>query len=345
MASGYDIAAAVRKAAEIAEQYELRRRIDAGYLRVDVLGLCDTLQLPVIFRPLNGLLGAFLREPSPGILLNIDRPQSLIRLTCAHELGHYSLGHNTTIDIGDLESEINQNSPAELQANQFSYELMMPKWLIAKICRLKHWDRKQLSSPNVIYQLSLRLGVSYTATVWTLQRLKLIDYQIARNASSIQPKTLKQRAIGPKDIADWRQDVWVLDQFDKDVVLEPRGGDNFVVLLKDHASAGYVWNLEQAASEGFVFEPLSADSDSSPSVRETEDLLIGGSKDISAYVLKAREPDSVQTERQQLTFREHKPWDDDVSPDDPQYGIGVSFISYLPGLSNSDKRALLEASA
>ena len=80
-------------------------------------------------------------------------------MTCAHELGHFALGHestsDTTVDLGQ-EAEL-----VEQTANQFAYALLAPAWLVAATMRQKRWGRNNLRNPAIVYQLSLRLGMSY----------------------------------------------------------------------------------------------------------------------------------------------------------------------------------------
>ena len=66
--------------------------------RVDVFEAAVRLEVPLLFRPLEGLLGAFLNDPIPGVLVTTRRPLSVQRLTAAHELGHQQLGHKPSLD-------------------------------------------------------------------------------------------------------------------------------------------------------------------------------------------------------------------------------------------------------
>ncbi|MGT2458979.1 ImmA/IrrE family metallo-endopeptidase [Cupriavidus basilensis] len=129
---------AARRAAEVLDEFSVRNRIKEGYTRVDPTQLASEADVTVMFRPLDKLLGGFLREESEaGILVNVLRPRGLVHMTCAHELGHYFLGHESTtdetVDIG-MSAHL-----VERQANQFAYSLLAPRWLVVAIMNLKRW--------------------------------------------------------------------------------------------------------------------------------------------------------------------------------------------------------------
>ena len=48
--------------------------------------------------PFRGLLGAYLSDPAPGVLVTTQRPMSIQRFTAAHEFGHFSLRHQPSLD-------------------------------------------------------------------------------------------------------------------------------------------------------------------------------------------------------------------------------------------------------
>ena len=93
--------------------------------------------MPLLLRPLDGLLGAYLNAPSQGILVTTQRPMSIQRFTAAHELGHCHLNHQPSLDD---EASILRRMPAnfdpghdyqELEADAFAVAFLMPKWLLA----------------------------------------------------------------------------------------------------------------------------------------------------------------------------------------------------------------------
>jgi Zn-dependent peptidase ImmA (M78 family) len=95
---------AARRATEVLDEFEAKKRIEAGYTRIDAEQIASASDVVVMYRKLELLLGGFLREDGiPGIIVNWDRPRGLVHMTCAHELGHFALGHesssDTTVDI------------------------------------------------------------------------------------------------------------------------------------------------------------------------------------------------------------------------------------------------------
>ena len=46
---------------------------------IDVFGTILQLEVPLLLRPLKGLLGAYLREPTPGVLVTTQRSVSIPR--------------------------------------------------------------------------------------------------------------------------------------------------------------------------------------------------------------------------------------------------------------------------
>lgn len=93
-----DILIGHKEAERVHRQLDTRSSYMQSGTRIDVYRLAHDLGIPVLFRPLEGLLGAYVKNPAPGILLTTQRPDSVQRLTCAHELGHHLLNHKASYD-------------------------------------------------------------------------------------------------------------------------------------------------------------------------------------------------------------------------------------------------------
>ena len=55
------------------------------------------------------------------------------------------------------------------EADAFAVGFMLPKWLVVGHCARQGWRIADLLRPEVVYQLSLRLGASYEATCRALR--------------------------------------------------------------------------------------------------------------------------------------------------------------------------------
>ena len=76
-----------RTTAKLHRKFDVRHQVEAQPGSVDVFGTIVKEKIPLMFRPLEGLLGAFLPGPVPGIIVTTQRPLSVQRFTGAHELG------------------------------------------------------------------------------------------------------------------------------------------------------------------------------------------------------------------------------------------------------------------
>jgi len=184
------IRAVTTRAARVLHDVRAMDRIRDGYTRVDPFQIAHSADVIVMLRPLQKLLGAFVRQDQPGILVNSERPAGLIQMTCAHELGHYFLDHESSTDH-NLDYAQNAHRK-ELEADWFAYSLVAPRWAIANIMKKKRWGAIDLNHPFILYQLSLRLGISYQATVWSLRRQELIDHRLAQHLIKHKPSEIKK---------------------------------------------------------------------------------------------------------------------------------------------------------
>lgn len=60
------ILSAVSEADRLHKQFDTKARADKGESRIAVFEMLVDRDIPVLFRPLNGLLGAFLDDPCRG---------------------------------------------------------------------------------------------------------------------------------------------------------------------------------------------------------------------------------------------------------------------------------------
>lgn len=343
-----DLLNAGRRASEVINQFGVRQRIQAGYTRVDPEVIAAQAEVTVLYRALDRLLGAFVREAAgAGIIVNIDRPRGLVHMTSAHELGHYFMGHESTSD--DTMEHGRNAQLVERQADNFAYSLLAPAWLVSTAMRQKRWTRSDLTSAPIVYQLSLRLGLSFTAMAWSLMRGGLLTQADAERIVAVPPKALKQAALSGTANVEGTADVWVLDASDKDRILEPSPKDRFVIDLPNHASAGHLWTIDDARSEGFHLRPFVRDASAQHRRQGPDDsIVVGGGGKTLRYSLDAAGAQAQELEGP-LTLKRHFIQVREVMPWDPRearetFAFGAEFELLQDGYSRLEReRRLSEA--
>ncbi|MDR6872066.1 Zn-dependent peptidase ImmA (M78 family)/predicted secreted protein [Bosea sp. BE125] len=274
-----DYAAAIRRATleagRLHRDLAIQARVVRGHGRIDVYEAITKLNVPLLFTKLDGLLGVYLREPSPGILVTTQRRQNLQRYTAAHELGHHYLGHRPSLDDEDalrrapFQAKAGDD-PQEVEAESFAAAFLLPRWLLDWHCERQEWTDQDLHDPINLYQLALRVGMSFKATIWTALRYGVFNLAVAREMAALPLKAVKQKILHGYEPDDYRGDVWLVTDSDKNLRLEGGPGDLVVVRLPEHSSSGYLWRIESIDGEAL---DIVADSRE----RLVETGLIGGS--------------------------------------------------------------------
>jgi Zn-dependent peptidase ImmA (M78 family) len=267
--------------------------------RVDVFGAIGKLGATLMFQKLDKLLGAFLPTEEPGILITTQRALPIQRFTGAHELGHLFMGHEPSLDDEGIlrRAPFSTSSSGRLQereADAFASMFLAPAWLVAMVVENQAWPSRALSDPAVVYQASLRLGTSYSATCHILERHKAITRPQKSHLLDIEPKEIKRALLGGYEPPDWRSDVWLLTDRDEGTSIEGGRNDLFVVRLKENSGAGYLWNLEELRVAGFA---VVADDQLSE-----EAGAVGG---VITRKITARSNERVQGE---VVLHEQRPW-------------------------------------
>ncbi len=107
--------------------------------------------------PLEGIFHA----TSPRIILSSLRPRVRQNFTCAHELGHFFLGHGFQVEeLIELRDVASYDIPEELSADAFAAELLMPKTTINSGFVSRGYNL-QSCNPWEFYIVSQWLGVGY----------------------------------------------------------------------------------------------------------------------------------------------------------------------------------------
>lgn len=93
---------------------------------------------------------------------NQDQHRHRQRFTVAHEIGHFMMGHTNGNSSFDLDSK----KPAEIEANQFAAELLIPLSLL----------NKELKSGNKdVENIARVFDVSQESVWWKLRECNLIS--------------------------------------------------------------------------------------------------------------------------------------------------------------------------
>jgi hypothetical protein len=181
---------------------------------------------------------------------------SIQRFTAAHELGHFSLRHQPSLDDDSILRRMPlEGQPTgdfqEIEADAFAVAFMMPRWLIGWHADRQGWTVNDFQRPNIVYQLALRIGASYEAICWTLVRHRLIQAPLARELLQTQPRALKVALLEAYRPQDYRGDVWLLTERDAGTRIDGSRNDLFVLRLEEHSGGGYLWDIDQLKASGF----------------------------------------------------------------------------------------------
>ncbi len=278
-----EILRAVGAAATVLEQSpngaSTRFDVNSARTSFDVIGAVADRHIPLLFRPLNKLWGAFItvNDEARGIIVTSRLGLAVQRFTVAHELGHLLLGHQSSLDetIGFAGRNGPASRPAhEAAADTFASELLAPKRLLKASAKRHGWTRDRLHRSDTIYQLALRLGISYQAACWALVTSDILTRPEAARLQAVPVKELKRALAPAASIINSWADVWVLAEADSGTFLEAGPDDLFAVHVQDHASAGYVWRLVDANAEVDVVGERSPDLDHGYGARSARVLYV-----------------------------------------------------------------------
>jgi Zn-dependent peptidase ImmA (M78 family) len=333
-----DYIRAVREGAAAAERLHrklgVRERLETGGGTVNVFALINELDVPLLLRPLEGLLGAYLNFPSRGILITTQRQLSIQRFTAAHELGHCMLDHKPSLDD---EASILRRMPVnfepghdyqEVEADAFAVAFLMPKWLLALHMKQQGWTIPDFRRPNVVYQLSLRLGASYEALCWTLFRYKMITSNLAHELLLTKPKALKEALLADHQPLNYRGDVWLLTERDAGARIDGSRNDLFVLKLTEHRNGGFIWDIDQLQRSGFAVVGNEVEA------FETESIGDPGIRRVTAKPPKEY--------RGRLVLNESRPWDPSQTISKLELDLDLTGPEE-EGLSRAERRQMLEA--
>jgi len=326
---------ATKCADELHARYGLKEALSATPGRVDVFALLDDRGLPYLFRPLQGLLGAYLNRPVQGVLISTTRPLLAVqRFTAAHELGHAVMGHEPSLDSQGIIARSpfvagTNLDQQELAANAFASELLMPHWLVVAHMKRQKWTANDLTQPEVVYQLSLRLGASYAATCHALARFGTLKAQAHTKLSDQSVKSIKRKVAGPVMPESWHGDFWHITDQDDGLTIEASVRDVLVFDLPEHASGGYKWHLEHTDGAGLE---LAEDWRDAP-----QGSVVGSSvaRHIAVRV--------GERGRGRVRLTERRPW---LPAEEPLRSVEVVCAVRGPieqGLSESERQRILDA--
>lgn len=323
---------AVAAAKRVHDELGLQSRATRGEGLIDVFEAITELDIPLVFKPLNSALGLCLPAPLRGIIVTTRRGLHIQRFTAAHELGHAVLNHRGSIDRIILErGPLVPTSGRDLQevaADAFAAEFLLPRWLYRHHIQLQGWTvAHHLRNPDIVYQLSLRMGASYEATCWGLVGHQILPQGEVDELRRAQVVRLKASLGGEFRPGNSWADVWRLTRKDNGTKIVGNPDDLIRVELEEAAGSGHQWQVNALHEAGYeVLSDRSAFS--------RDPLLYGGP---NMRTLIARPPAGGAGS---LTMRETQPWNPGTA-DDPEFSVTLSLQGpETGGLSRAKRRRL-----
>ncbi|MBI1247129.1 ImmA/IrrE family metallo-endopeptidase [bacterium] len=166
---------------------------------VNAFDVANALGVEVRFVDRPSLEGMFFRGPNPKVLLPswTHRPTGRIYFSCAHELGHFRLGHGTHVDeyIEGMRGH-GPKSDNEFSADTFATSLLMPRQAVLTQFTKRGWEVTSAGSVQ-LYMVAGELGVGFSTLLKHLRYgLKLTDEKWLTSNLRAKPKEIRQDVIG-----------------------------------------------------------------------------------------------------------------------------------------------------
>lgn len=323
---------AVAAAKRVHRELGLQPRVTGGAGLVDVFEAIAELDIPLVFKPLTSALGLCLPAPLRGIIVTTRRGLHIQRFTAAHELAHVILEHRGSIDREILErgplAPSDGRDLQEIAAEAFAAEFLLPRWLYRHHIQSQGWTvQGHLRNPDIVYQLSLRMGASYQATCWGLLSHQILPRGEVDELLKIPVARFKSTLGGDFKPGNSWADVWRLTGKDDGAQIVGNPDDLLRIELEEAAASGHQWQVNALREAGY--QVLSDESAFS-----RDPLLYGAS---AVRTLIARPPAGGVGA---VTLREIQPWNTGAA-DDPTFSVALSLQGPEPGgLSRADRRRL-----
>ena len=180
-------------------QASISARVDAGVdlkSPICIYGICEKFGVTVRFNDIN-MEGMYDRTPKPRIHISALRPLARRSFTCAHELGHHTFGHGSTIDeLRDDQEKNTSRPPNEVLADAFAAFMLMPTLGLKEA-----FSRRGLNPNNAsaldMYAIACNFGVGQSTLVNHLAfSLKLINPVKRAALGQITPKMIRSEMLG-----------------------------------------------------------------------------------------------------------------------------------------------------
>lgn len=323
---------AVAAAKRVHRELDLQRRVTGGAGLIDVFETIGELDIPLVFKPLASALGLCLPAPLRGIMVTTRRGLHIQRFTAAHELGHVILEHRGSVDREIMErGPLAPTSGRDLQevaADAFAAEFLLPRWLYRHHVQSQGWTvNSHLRNPDIVYQLSLRMGASYEATCWGLVSHQILPQGEVDALRKVPVARLKTRLGGEFKPGNSWADVWRLTRKDDGARIVGSPDDLLRIELEEAAGSGHQWQVNALRDAGYLV--LSDESAFS------RDPLLYGAPAVRTLI--ARPPEGGVGA---VTLRETQPWGNGAA-DDPTFSVALALQGPEPGgLSRADRRRL-----
>ena len=248
---------AVAAAKQVHRDLDLQRRVTEGAGLVDVFEVISELGIPLVFKPLTSALGFCLPAPLRGIMVTTKRGLHIQRFTAAHELGHVVLEHRGSVDREILErgplAPTGGRDLQEVAADAFAAEFVLPRWLYRHHIRMQGWSvARHLRNPDIVYQLSLRMGASFEATCWGLVSHQILPQGEVDALRKAQVAKLKSALGGEFRPGSSWSDVWRLTAKDNGAHLVGNPDDLLRIELEEASGSGHQWQIEALRRAGYA---------------------------------------------------------------------------------------------
>ena len=323
---------AIEAAHALHEELGTERELKSGQSSdIDIFGIIERLKIPLHIMELDKALGFCLPFPKRGIVVTSQRSLHIQRFTAAHELGHAVLRHGGSVDEKVLMrggyGRQSTTDIREIEADAFAAEFLLPRWLYIHHMRHQKWTlQTHLQNPDTLYQLSLRLNTSYSATCWGLLNSGLVGKRdFVENLLETPRAKIKATALDIPNIKIGRGNVWVLKEADAGTTISISPEDYIVIYFQENGAAGYEWS--DLSQDGSAFDVIDDRYGAAPS----EGF---GAPVVRRITLK---PEKIGTH--EILWAQRRPWETHSVNADGAFGLNLNvFGSEKKVLSRARRR-------